>query len=213
MSARDWTTLAFRLIGIYLILANLIQIPMAASSIESTQAWGDLGGMTTTSWSTMIAGMLLPFVVGYMLLRRTDWFVDKAFASVLRGRQEIEVESEDPASGDSASETMETAGDEEWVTDFREIGRDDLQAITFSLMGIWILSSALPEALSYLTEFFRQRSEEFSSDFVGMFLSREAYGLTFVVTRVALGLWLFFSSYKVTRLWRRSQQKRVAIIE
>ena len=46
-----------------------------------------------------------------------------------------------------------------------------------------------------------------------MFLSREAFGLTFVFTRVALGLWLFLSSYSITRLWRRRQQKRVAIVE
>ncbi len=46
-----------------------------------------------------------------------------------------------------------------------------------------------------------------------MFISREAYGLAFVVTRVALGLWLFLSSYSITRLWSRQQEKPLGITE
>lgn len=231
MTARDWTALAFRLTGIFLLLVTLTQIPSFIVTAQNTEMWGSLNGMTFMSWVTMISGMFLPAVIGLMLLRRTDWFVDRAFASVLKTRDQQDQEREnslervDPKeSADqeaplhtdvmttTAAGTMVPA-DDEWVTDFTEIRRDDIQAIAFSLMGVWILSSALPEAASYLTEFFRDRPYDYASDFTAMFISREAYGLAFVVTRVALGLWLFLSSYSITRLWSRQQEKPLGITE
>lgn len=202
MTARDWTALAFRLVGIYLILLNLIQIPAAIAALQNAGAVIDPGIIT---WVWLVAAVLLPVVVGVQMLRRTDWFVDKAFASVLKGRAESDADEEEGDAPLDAPETLENTTDEEWVTDFSEIGRDDIHAIAFSIMGIWILSDALPVAANYLAEFFRYQPDDVTGNFLDVFISLNSYGLVFVMTRVALGLWLFFRSSSITRLWSRSQ--------
>ncbi len=228
MSARDWTTLFFRIGGIILILITLVvALPKLLLYITASLAYSEPSGTDTITILTLLVVELSPLWIGWMLVRRTDWFVDKAFQSALRMHEPeaLLVVSDDTASRDAsvdevavADVTVETPtddADDEWELDFPNLHRDDVLAIAMSLMGVWILASALPELVQVIVNYVQIRRGIIDSPVVildlimGGSISNIEPPL-FVIMRAALGLWLFFSSYRIVKIWSKRQKRSIS---
>ncbi len=228
MSARDWTHLFFRIGGIILILITLVvALPKLLLYITAALAFSEPSGTDTITILTLLVVELSPLWIGWMLVRRTDWFVDKAFQSVLRLHEPKAslVESDDTSGRDGFVDaaavdgvTVEASTDEaddEWELDFPNLHRDDVLAIAMSLMGVWILASALPELVQVIVNYVHMRSViiDWPLSMLDLIMGgsiSDTEPLLFVFMRTALGLWLFFASYRIVKIWSKRQRRPIS---
>lgn len=226
MSARDWTSLLFRICGILLIIFTmmitmpqlLVRVNAMREEAVAVREYSPVSGTNVVSVLILLLGVAPPLLTGWMLVRRTDWFVDRAFQTVLREYQskESEVKSRDePSEVDRANEvqlkdeTNEMAvdnADDDWVLDLPNLHRDDVLAIAISFMGVWVLSSALPELVQSVGRFFTERINV-QGDLIYYFLHGWSNPPLYVLARTALGLWLFLWSYKIVTVWSKRQRR------
>jgi hypothetical protein len=150
-------------------------------------------------------------------LRRTDWFVDVAFRSVLR-RLESSIDLDDLERSVEQSETaaevataadaaVENEREEQWVLDFPSLHRDDIQAIALSLMGVWVLASSLPDAFTHVGRYLMYDGDNALGQLEVFFVGGWILPPIHVAARVAVGLCLFFGSYGITKSWSGSQNR------
>lgn len=240
MTPREWTTLGFRLLGILMLVNGLAALPWSLASLQTPWAEHSLG-VTWTQFFFVLIAIFAPTLIGLAMLARTDWFVDKAFASVLARYDDADAEAphtgapgadarhtdapdlgtpgavaeaqadldmQSLAGGPAAEAPDAEAGDDAaWVLDFPSLERDDVLAIAFSIAGVVILASAIPDAVLIVADFFRESRSDLTGMF-NIFSGDQPQPLLFVAARLAIGLWLFLRSYRIVALWSRAQQRR-----
>jgi hypothetical protein len=192
MIPRHWTTFAFRLLGIFIVISWISALPSALLSVVSQYLYGSEAPSVTLLLLGLIA-IGIPLAVGIWLLTQTGWFVDRIYGRLL-AEKEIEA-------GDAGGELSDEPAAYEPISSFG-IDARDLQAIVLSLFGIWLLAYSIPDAINWMAVILNEGENPLKGMFNDLITGVRTAPLLTIAARLVIGLILFFRSYRIVDYWR-----------
>ncbi|MBN1899812.1 hypothetical protein JW926_00635 [Candidatus Sumerlaeota bacterium] len=89
----------------------------------------------------------------------------------------------------------------------RSISSKEIQALAFSIMGVWILSSAIPDIFQIISSRMLVKAYPESAAAHQMTLTSISHVVSLIV-RLLIGLYLFLGSKGLVNLWHKIQSSR-----
>ena len=95
----------------------------------------------------------------------------------------------------------------EEISENRSISSKEIQAIAFSVLGLWVLTTSLPNLVQILTRYvvIKANSELAIDDKYTIYSISHSASL---VLKIGLGLYLFLGSNGLVNLWHRFQKTK-----
>lgn len=202
MTARDFVYLAFRLFGVFLLINTLSSVPAFYASFVAFMSYDTASPSIGMILITHL-GLLIPIAIGLGLWFRADWFIERLFNDPPLEEYDS---ADEPASEPDMAVSEESADP--------PLGVESIQAAAFSVIGLWILTSAVPDFITTLWHGFEKSPDDALQLFKEMFSVMRPPDFVAVIVRLAIGLWLFLGSAGIAGLLRKLRTRnRITIGE
>jgi len=181
MTKKEIISLSLKLAGIYCLIMAIFHLGYAIPSIVSSLRRQGF-------WSMLIS--ITPFVS--LLLFFTPFVLLLLFGFYLIFSNKL------------PSKMASSMIQEEKTTSFTF---QNIQVLAFSIIGVWLLSSAIPTLTGLIVQIIIQHLTSQPSDFVfpgSYYISR----IVAAVLKLALGIYLFSGGKGLTKLWQKCQSTR-----
>ncbi|MBA7664853.1 hypothetical protein ES703_72917 [subsurface metagenome] len=179
MTKKEIVSLSLKLAGIYCLIMSLSYLSFAIMSVVSFLRGQGFWDMLTSI--TPFVLLLLSFTPVVLLLLFGVYLI---FSSKLPSKM--------------ASSMIE--GEEEQTTSFTF---QDIQVLAFSIIGVWLLASAIPtfiQAIVRITALYSSSQQSIPVYFTSQIVA--------AVLKLALGIYLFSGSKGLAKLWQKLQSTR-----
>jgi len=176
MTKKEIVSLSFKLAGIYCLIMSISYLSFAFMSARSALRQGFWDMLTSI---TPFVSLLLSFTPVVLLLLFGAYLI---FSSKLPSKM--------------ASSMIE----EEKRTSFTF---QDIQVLAFSIIGVWLLSSAIPnfiQAIAQIIVMYPSSKRSVPVYFISQIVA--------AVLKLALGIYLFSGGKGIAKLWQRFQSTR-----
>jgi hypothetical protein len=187
MRARHYVFLLIRIFALFMVIESLALIPTVLQLFITEES------IDTSAGIAGIVSLLFILGIAALLFSSADRVVGKIFAWVTVDSPYEEID------GDDVPEVHEDR--DEGGSLHQPISVNDIQAVAFCVLGVWVLSSAIPGVVGYVAYCFESSSDD--ADFFGSLFS--SVDLSFKITTLAnliLGLYLFRYSLDLQKFWR-----------
>lgn len=181
MTKKEIVSLSLKLAGIYCLIMAIAYLNFTVMAVVSS-----LRGQGF--WDMLIS--ITPFVL--LLLSFTPFVLLLLFAAYLMFSSKL------------PSRIASSMIEEEKTTSFTF---QDIQVLAFSIIGVWLLSSAIPTLIQVIVRIILLHSTSQRSFSV----FRDSYIISQIVAAVlklALGIYLFSGSKGLAKLWQKFQSTR-----
>ena len=182
MTKKEIVSLSLKLAGIYCLIMSLSYLSFAIMSAVSALRQGFWDMLTSI---TPFVLLLLSFTPVVLLLLFGAYLI---FSKKLPSKM--------------ASSMIE--GEEEQTTSFTF---QDIQVLAFSIIGVWLLSSAIPTFIQVIVRIIllHSTSQRSGSVFINSYIIPQ---IAAAVLKLALGIYLFSGSKGLAKLWQKFQSTR-----
>ena len=183
MTKKEIVSLSLKLAGIYCLIMSLSYLSFAIMSVVSFLRGQGFWDMLTS---------ITPFVL--LLLSFTPVVLLLLFGAYLIFSKKLPSKM--------ASSMIE--GEEEQTTSFTF---QDIQVLAFSIIGVWLLSSAIPTFIRPIVQIIvmHSTSQRSGSVFINSYIIPQ---IVAAVLKLALGIYLFSGSKGLAKLWQKFQSTR-----
>ena len=181
MTKKEIVSLSLKLAGIYCLIMSISHLNFAIMSVVSA-----LRGQSF--WSMLIS--ITPFVL--LLLSFTPVVLLLLFGAYLIFSSKL------------ASKIASSMIQEEKTTSFTF---QDIQVLAFSIIGVWLLSNAIPTFIQVIVRItvLHSTSQQSFSVFRNSYIISQ---IVAAVLKLALGIYLFSGSKGLAKLWQKFQSTR-----
>jgi hypothetical protein len=176
MTKKEIVSLSLKLAGIYCLIMAITRLNFAIMSAVSSLRQG--------FWDMLIS--ITPFVL--LLLSFTPVVLLLLFGAYLIFSSKL------------PSKMVSSMIEEEKTTSFTF---QDIQVLAFSIIGVWLLSSAIPSFIQVIVRITVLHSS--SQQSVPVYYISQ---IVAVVLKLALGIYLFSGSKGLAKLWQKFQSTR-----
>jgi hypothetical protein len=176
MTKKEIVSLSLKLAGIYCLIMAITHLNFTIMSVVSSLREG--------FWSMLIS--ITPFIL--LLLSITPFVLLLLFGAYLILSNKL------------PSKMVSSMIEEEKTTSFTF---QDIQVLAFSIIGVWLISSAIPtfiQAIVRITLLYSSSQQSVSVYFIPQILA--------AVLKLALGIYLFSGSRGLAKLWQKFQSTR-----
>ena len=172
MTKKEIVSLSLKLAGIYCLIMSISYLSFTSMGVAAALRRESLWHMLTSI--TSFVSLLLPFTPFVLLLLFAAYLI---FSRKLPSRMASSIIIQ-----------------EEEATSFTF---QDIQMLAFSIIGVWLLSSAIPRLFATIVRMIELQSASY-------IISQMVTG----VLKVALGIYLFLGGKGLVRLWQKSHSAR-----
>ena len=172
MTKKEIVSLSLKLAGIYCLIMSISYLSFTSANVATAWRRDDLWHMLTSITSFVL--LLLSFTPSVSLLLFAAYLI---FSRKLPSRMASSIIIQ-----------------EEEATSFTF---QDIQMLAFSIIGVWLLSSAIPRLCATVVRMTELQSASY-------IISQMVTG----VLKVALGIYLFLGGKGLARLWQRFHSTR-----
>jgi hypothetical protein len=219
MSREDIASLAFKIMGIY-VLVIAVRIALSLPTLLSFDNGGYIG-MQVAQVVAGVLGALLLWYAGAYLIKKSQRLARMAFplnaeTSDTDPWESDGISGETPLSADTTAETTDRsetetpcAGDETAslleetvVASGRKAGLQEVQAVAFAVIGVWLFVGSVPAFLRHMADL----CCAFLTEHYPYPISSTVFDLIDPVVEAVIGFFLFFRASDLARFfsWLRT---------